>query len=160
MKKGFGIIKILSSLMIGFLGGFFLSNNLKNKKIEKESNKVLKFKRYYYTLNQLFIIKQEGKALSEYFVKNGYKTISIYGMGEMGSRLLDELKNTEISVKYGVDKNAGSSAELDVFDLEDNLEKVDVIVVTAIFAFEEIEKELSQVMDCPIISLEDVIFDL
>lgn len=159
MKKGFGLLTVLSSIIAAFFGGVLFSNNLKNKVIEKENDKVIKFKRYYYTLNQLLIIKQEGKFLLEYFIKNGYKNIAIYGMGEMGNRLINELKNTEINVKYGIDKNAGSTAELDVYELEDNLENVDAIVVTAIFAFEEIEKELSQVIDCPIISLEDIIFE-
>ena len=41
-----------------------------------------------------------------------------------------------------------------------NLEEVDVIIVTAIHYYDEIEREMSEYVDCPIVSLEDVIYDL
>ena len=44
--------------------------------------------------------------------------------------------------------------------IRDSLEAVDVIVVTPITSFFEIEDELSKKVSCPIISIEDVIFDM
>ena len=41
---------------------------------------------------------------------------------------------------------------------ESELEKVDVIVVTAITFFKEIEEMLNQRVDCPVISLEDILY--
>lgn len=44
--------------------------------------------------------------MKDYFLRNGYKKITIYGMRYVGETLLDELKNSEINVVYGIDKNA------------------------------------------------------
>lgn len=112
-------------------------------------------------MNQWVKVKQEGKNLSEYFERNGYKRIAIYGMSYAGETLSDELKGTGISVAYGIDKKADSIyADMDIFSMEDRLEPVDAIVVTAVTFFDEIEEKLSEKMDCPIISLEDVLYEV
>lgn len=157
MKKG--TVALLSTL-IGAAAGAAGSGYLGSKQVEQKAEKVDKFKGYYNMLNQWLILKQEGKNLSEYFKNNNYKTIAIYGMGEMGNRLLDELKQTSIEVKYAIDKNAGGTyTEVDVFSVDDNLPNVDVIVISAVFDYDKIEEELSQKVDMKIISLEDAIYE-
>lgn len=161
MKKKSGIVKVVCSVILGIIAGGTLSNYFKNKIIDRGNKTVDKFKNYYSLLNQWLSLKNEGKSLEKYFIDNGYSTIAIYGMGEMGNRLYEELKRSSITVKYAIDKNAGSAfSELEVYNLEEDLEEVDVVVVTAVFAFEEIYEELSGQVDFPIISLEDVIYEL
>ena len=158
MKKG--TVAVLSTL-IGAIAGAAGSGYLGSKQVEQKAEKVDKFKGYYNMLNQWLILKQEGKKLSEYFKRNNYKTVAIYGMGEMGNRLYDELKDSDIEVKYAVDKNAASTySELDVIELEDDFDTVDVMVVTATFAFDEIEEEISEKVDFPLVSLEDVVYEI
>jgi len=159
MKKG--TVAVLSTIA-GTLAGAAGSGYLGNKKVKQKAEKVDKFKNYYNMLNQWLILKQEGKSLTEYFKANDMKSIAIYGMGEMGNRLYDELKNTDIEVKYAVDKNADSTySELEVNDPEDEtFDTVDAIIVTAIFAFDEIEEELEEKVNFPIISLEDVVYEV
>ena len=112
-------------------------------------------------LNQWLALKQEGKSLETYFLENGYKTIAIYGMGEMGNRLYDELKGTSIKVKYAVDQNVnGTYSDIKVVDKDEEFEDVDVMVVTAVFAYCEIEEEVGSKVSFPIISLEDVVFEV
>ncbi|MCR5269282.1 MAG: hypothetical protein K6E16_12305 [Lachnospiraceae bacterium] len=157
MKKG--AIALLAGLL-GAAAGAAGSGYLGNKQIQQKAGKVDKFKGYYNMLNQWLILKQEGKSLAGYFTRNNYKTIAIYGMGEMGNRLYDELKGTGIEVKYAVDQNAASTySELEVVDKEDNFDDVDVMVVTATFAFDEIEEEISAKCNFPIISLDDVVYE-
>lgn len=158
MKKG--TLALLSALL-GVAAGAAGSSYMGNKKIEQKAQKVDKFKSYYNMLNQWLILKQEGKSLKDYFNSYGYKTVAIYGMGEMGNRLYEELKGTEIEVKYAVDQNAASTySELDVLEKEDDFEKVDVMIVTATFAFDEIEAEIADKVDFPIVSLEDVVYEI
>lgn len=159
MKKG--SVAVLSALL-GAAAGAAGNNVLSQKKIDQKTEKVDKFKGYYNMLNQWLLLKQEGKSLEKYFTDNGYKSIAIYGMGEMGNRLYDELKNsTAVEIKYAIDKNAaGTYSELDVIDVDDEMDEVDAVVVSAIFAFDEIEEELSAKTDCPIISLEDVVYEV
>lgn len=158
MKKG--SVAVLSAI-IGAVAGAAGSGYLGNKQVEQKAEKVDKFKGYYNMLNQWLILKQEGKNLSEYFKENNYKTVAIYGMGEMGNRLYDELKGSDIEVKYAVDKNAASTySELEVIELEDDFDTVDAMVVTATFAFDEIEEKISDKVDFPIVSLEDVVYEI
>ena len=158
MKKG--SVAVLSAI-VGAVAGAAGSGYLCSKQVNQKSEKVDKFKSYYNMLNQWLLLKQEGKSLEKYFLDNGYKTIAIYGMGEMGNRLYDELKNTEITVKYAIDKEADSVySDLEVFTLQDELTEVDAIIVTATFAFDEIEAELSKNISCPIVSLDDVVYEI
>lgn len=158
MKKGVGtVLALLSGAGIGAV----LAGKLSNKSVNGQDKKVDKFKSYYNMLNQWLVLKQEGKSLKEYFADNNINTIAIYGMGEMGNRLYDELKNSEIKVKYAIDKNAESTySELDIKTLEDDLPFVDAIIVTAVFAFDDIEKDISSNVDYKIISLEDVVYEI
>ena len=49
---------------------------------------------------------------------------------------------------------------IDIVSPEDDLETVDVIVVTAITFYEEVKEQLSEKLDCPIISLEDILYEI
>lgn len=62
--------------------------------------------------------------------------------------------------KYFIDKAAACTySDLEVKDLEDELENVDV-VVTVIFAFDEILNVIEDKFDCSIVSLEDVVYEI
>lgn len=158
MKKP--IISVLSALIgVAFGAGAVERMSLdKSKKIQSMSDKHLAL---FLMMNQWVKVKQEGKNLASYFEKNGYKSIAIYGMSYAGETLLDELKDTNISVAYAIDKNADSIyADVDVVTMEGDLEPVDAVVVTAITFFDEIEEKLSEKMDSPIISLEDLLYEV
>jgi len=127
----------------------------KNDHIIKRAEK---FRNYYYMLNQWMINKNQNKSIGDFLEKNNYYEIAIYGMGEMGQRLIDELKGSNIKIKYIIDQNADYlSNEIPVIKKEDSFERVDAIIVTATFAYKEISKDLSARISCPILSLEDVI---
>ena len=106
-------------------------------------------------------IKQEGKNLSMYFQNHGYTRIAIYGMSLAGRTLYNELENTGITVAYGIDKSAESLyADVDIFSLDESLEPVDAVIVTAVTYFEEIKKDISEKMQCPVLSLEDILYEV
>ncbi|MDD3413816.1 MAG: hypothetical protein PHY47_07425 [Lachnospiraceae bacterium] len=156
MKKG--TVAILST-MVGAIIGAATTGTVTGKIIDNKADKVDKFKGYYNMLNQWLLLKQEGKSLVDYFESNNYKTIAIYGMGEMGNRLYDELRDSNIEVRCGIDKESSSVySELEVISIEDELPEVDAIIVSAVFAFNEISEKLGNIVDYPIISLEDVVY--
>ena len=67
----------------------------------------------------------------------------------------------EIQIAYAIDKNANSIySDINVITMDDNLEDVDAIVVTAITFFDEIEEQLQSKVSCPIISLEDILYEI
>lgn len=158
MKKG--TILVLSMLG-GVVTGAGTVGKIQRNKIEKVKSMSEKHLELFLMMNQWVKVKQEGKNIASYLEKNGYKNIAIYGMSYAGETLVEELKDSNIEVKYGIDKNADSMyIDVDVLTIEDDLESVDAIVVTAITFFDEIEEKLSEKMDCPIISLEDILYEI
>lgn len=162
IKKIMG--KTASILMGGIVGatagGVAMSAKF-NKKLNAKNVSFNKLVTFYYVYDRWLILKQQGKSLVEYFERNQYKTLAIYGMKELGERLYDELKDSGITVKYIIDRNAESIyADVDVVPPDDDLEPVDVIVVTAVTYFDEIEEMLSEKVDYPVVSLEDILYEV
>lgn len=156
MKKG--VVSILSMLAGAAAGAV---GKIKGDKLDKAQKMSSKHLALFLMMNQWVKVKQEGKNLSKYFEDNGYKRIAIYGMSYAGETLIDELKNTNVEVVYGIDRRSESLyADIDIVSIDDSLENVDAVVVTAITFFDEIEEILCEKLDCPIISLEDVLYEV
>ncbi len=157
MKK---IIPVLTTIT-GALAGGAAVNYINQKELKAKQESLIKMSEFYNILVTWLEVKQQGKSLEQYFKRNNYKTVAIYGMKELGERLYAELKDSEIEVKYAIDKDKEKLlADIDIYSPDEQMEPVDVIVVTAIHYFGEIEREMSQYADCPVISLEDVIYEI
>lgn len=149
------------STVIGAAAGAATIETTKRSQLKSAWAMSTKHLALFQMMNQWVRVKQEGKNLSEYFERNGYKNIAVYGMSYAGETLLEELKNTDINVAYSIDQKADLIyADVDIFTMDDELQQVDAVVVTAITFFDEIEEKLSEKMDCPIISLEDILFEV
>ncbi len=158
MKKG---MVMFASTLAGGIAGAVAMWKIKGKKeaVAREfSDKHLSIMLMY---NQWLATKQEGKSVVSFFKENGYNSIAIYGMSYVGERLLEELKDSEIIVKYAIDKNADHIyADVDVVSPEDVLDEVDAVVVTSNFYFDAIEEKLQDKVDCPIINFEDILYEV
>lgn len=158
MKKG--LLPVLTALTgvavgAGTLGYQKVKQHEQDFKVIKKNEAILKM------FNQWLIIKQEGKSIASYLEKNNFKKIAIYGMSYAGERLLDDLKGTGIEIAYAIDKNAEKMfAEVDIVTLDDTLDPVNAVIVTAVYFFDEIEEKLNDLIDCPVISLEDIVYEL
>lgn len=158
MKKG--VISMLS-ILTGAAVGAGAVGKIEGEKLDKARAMSNKHLELFKMMNQWVKVKQEGKDFASYFEKNGYKKIAIYGMSFAGETLLGEFKDSNITVAYGIDKKAASIyADVDILSVDDDLEEVDAVVVTAITFFDEIEEQLSEKFDCPIISLEDILYEV
>ncbi len=158
MKKS--IISVLS-VLTGAAAGAAAAGKLSADKRDEAKAYANKCIDLFQMMNKWVRVKQEGKNLSSYFEKEGYKKIAIYGMSYVGETLLEELKDTDIQVAYGIDQRAEDIyADLEVFSVDDDFDEVDAIVVTAITFFAEIEEKLADKVSCPVISLEDVIHEV
>lgn len=128
--------------------------NLKNR-IEVLSD-------HFQLLNHWLEIKNEGKSVVTYFEEMGYRHIAIYGMAELANRLSEELSESSIHIDYGIDRDICCSiARIDkVYFPDDNLPETDAIIVTPYSSFESIKTILEEKVNCPIISLEEVIWSI
>lgn len=159
MKKK--MIALISVGIGGIVGTFAVAykNSIKIEEIEKKCNK---YRSYYNILNKMLYLKKMGINIDDYLEEKGYKNIAIYGMGGLGERFYDELRDSKINVCYAIDKNTCSIySELSIMQpdgyLEDN---IDAVIVTAVHVYNDVEKKLSEKLTVPIISLEDLITDI
>lgn len=119
-----------------------------------------KFQLFYPILVQWLSIRQEGRSLVEWFENNKIKHIAIYGMKELGERLYEELKNSSVEVSYAIDMNSEYIySEIEVYAPSNKLPHVDMIVVTAILYYEEVKDKLKGMVDYPVVSLADIVFE-
>lgn len=106
-------------------------------------------------------LKEDKKDIAKFLEKMGYDNIAIYGIGYLGKHLVDELNKSELNLNYIIDKKIDRIEEnIKIYKPNDILPKVDIIIVTAITEFDKIFDELEKKMECPVVSLEDIIFGM
>ncbi len=111
--------------------------------LEKKLQKSVLF---YWVFTRWIDLKIKGVCISDILHKLEFHNIAIYGYAELGQLLCKELMNTEIHISYLIDKRVKKTGieNLPVYIPQRGLLKVDAIVVTAVYYFDEIEKELLQ----------------
>ena len=65
-----------------------------------------RMERNYYVTLEWLALKIRKKSLAEYLLERDIHSVAIYGMGYLGELLWEDLKDTSISVAYGIDRNA------------------------------------------------------
>lgn len=132
-----------------------LKRELEDQKKMKERNR-----EQYLLLIQWLKLRQSGRSICDYLSEKGYKTIAIYGMGHNGQRVLQELKDSEIEVLYGIDRKADSRvSEIDVLRADADFPETDAVLVSEPAYIEEIMELLKAKVICPIVSLEEAIYE-
>lgn len=131
---------------------------LQQKCINKWKEQANKNRSLFLLMDQWVKIKQEGKRLENFFGRNNFKKIAIYGMSNVGKRLIKELKDSEIKIAYGIDKNAENiCSEIKLVTINEELENVDAVVITLVNDFEDVREILLKKLRCPIIVIEDIV---
>lgn len=158
MKKFFFF---LLGALIGIVTGTALMEIEKIESERKIQARCNKFLNYYTMLTLWMKIKHQKRSLAEYFAKRNIESIAIYGMGEVGQRLCEELLENQITIKYAIDKNMNTPFyDIAIKKPNDTLESVDLVIVTATYEYDVIQKELENTFSCPIVSLNEIVFSL
>jgi hypothetical protein len=130
-----------------------------NKQTEHWRTLSNKHEQLFLLMSRFLCVKQDGKDISEWFARRGYETVAVYGLGAAGRHLLRELAGSRATIKYAIDKIASDDA-IPVLRPDDIFPPTDVIVVTAVSFFDEIEDMLIGKTECPIVSLEDLLYEV
>jgi len=114
---------------------------------------------FYWIFTRWMDIKIRGYGVADILSKLNYHCIAIYGYAELGQLLYRELVSTNIHVSYLLDKRVKDTGieNLPVYVPQIGLPEVDAIVVTAVYYFAEIEKELLQMGYQNIISFRELL---
>lgn len=149
---------MLIGCLISLIVGVLISTLIYKAKIIIAQNGNSKLLRFYWTLIQWVKIKQKNISIAGYFEEHGVSSIAIYGMKELGNLLYEELNGTQITVKYVIDKKADHIfSEVSLLKPDDDLDPVDMIVVTVLKNNEEIIDEMERQMECPVVALDKIL---
>lgn len=149
----------------GTVGGvIYASVSYYRKKAEKEITRINgergKFFQMFRVTDDWLNKKIKGMNIKDYLNKKNYNKIAIYGMSFVGQTLINELEGSEIEIKYGVDRDA--EVYWDAFPIKKpeqitSDDTVDAVIVTALSFVDEVRAALQDKLDCPIISLEEIV---
>ena len=155
------IVKVVAAWISGIAVGAVIVKKIFAKAIIAKDNESEKFQVFFHMLNRWLLLKQQNKNIADYLLKNNYKKVAIYGMGQLGETLFHELVYSGVEVVFGIDRNKDHlDCDIDIYSLEEKLPHADVIIVTAVTYYSEVVWFLSRKVECPIESLENIIVEL
>ncbi len=113
---------------------------LENENLNKEG---------FVTLKKWLENRNRGKTFADYFHEYGYQSIAIYDAGELGRLLYDEIKDSDIGVKYFIDRNAEGIKEIDgipviILSQIGGMEEVDVLLVSPVVNYDAVCRLLAE----------------
>ena len=96
-----------------------------------------------------------GIRLGEY----GFRSVAVYGYAELGKLLCRELRESNFEVAYVLDKRVLQTEweTLPIYMPQKGLPEVDAVVVTAVYYFDEVRKELLGLGFRTVISLRELL---
>lgn len=105
--------------------------------------------------------KIKNHHLSEYLTKQNIHSVAIYGVGELGKLLIEELAGSEVDIRYCIENGISNlSGNIKVISKNDNFEYVDAVIVTPCYYYYDIQQELKRKIDTRIISLEKIVYEM
>ncbi len=154
-------MKKIISFVLGASVGAWAAHTITKYFEPPRKEKGDKYKSYYNMLTKWLELEEEGNPVDYLLKEPGYEKIAVYGMGNIGKHLCSVLKETDVEVVCGIDSYAENDVkDVTVFSINDELPEVDAIIVTIPFAFTEIQENLEKKVECPIVSLEHILFEL
>lgn len=134
------------------------------KKYKEKENENLRNLKKFQLLNQWIKLKIRGIQFMEFFEDRQISSLAIYGMGELGCLVYEELKFCGVGqlVKYGIDQGGNQAGKgIPVYPLHSSLEKTDAIIITPVLITDFIEdaiyKELGEQIT---FTVEEVLYEL
>lgn len=129
---------------------------LENKDFSKEG---------FVTLKKWLENRNRGKTFADYFHEYGYQSIAIYDAGELGRLLYNEIKDSDIIVKYFIDRNAEGIKEVDgipviLLSQIDRMEEVDALLVSPVVNYDAVCQLLAeQLPTIRTLAFRDAVFE-
>lgn len=137
-----------------------ISSNNEQTLIESRLYKNIQINKIYDLWLQRIL---ENKNIAEYLKIKGYKNIAIYGFGNLGKRLYDNILNTKkgINISCVIDRAlSGTENKINIVDINDNIPDVDIAIVTCVNDFEKIKAALNNKDIDNVTSLYDILNEM
>ncbi len=147
--------------------GVFLTCEIRRRRAvvaarSANSQELKKREAYCHLLASWLTLRNKGRTLAEYFADHHFGSVAIFGLGRIGMCLLDELRNANIDIRYGIDRDAAHLSYLDVKVVlpEAPMEPVDVVVVTPFHECGKLIADLQGKTSSAIVTLDDIVGSL
>ena len=121
-----------------------------------------KYEKYFQLMYYWMDLRNKGIRIADYLNNRNWTTIGIYGWGNIGKLLFDELCSSNIEVKCIIDNNSKEKGVINSQQLIDNrhLYDVDRIIVTPYLDLESIKDSLKGFFNDDIISIESILDEM
>ena len=122
-----------------------------------------KLQKIVYCMDRWMWLREQGITITDYCKEHKAESISVYGYGRLGKHLVWELQNEVFQIPWIMDQR---SMDIDVdhnkYELilpheVNRVKDADMIIVTAVEDYYDIEAELSKYTKAEIISIERII---
>lgn len=134
------------------------SSDMLSANIQRLEKRSTKFTEYFHLLNLWMKKNNNCIKMAEYLKGQGISRIAVYGIGELGERLYEELEESGVEIVYAIDSNNNRVYhQIEVKLPTQNLEDVQIIIVTPIAEYKSIKEKLNQVTTCKIVSLKEIV---
>ncbi|EKD28508.1 MAG: hypothetical protein ACD_79C00287G0015 [uncultured bacterium] len=109
--------------------------------------------------------RNNQKKISTYLYKNNFDCISVYGLGSIGERILEEVLSDDVKVEYIIDSRfvlqGGKYDGIPVIRidlLERFSKKTQLVIVSIVEEFDEIKKNINMfIPDLKVMSVSEII---
>lgn len=147
-------------LLVGFALGAYFIIYLSRGKIGDLYELSEKYREMTEILSLWMEFIECGNSIAEKLKAAGIEKIAIYGIGFLGKRLFAQLKDSDVKILYIVDQNSGSMyCNVPVVSLSKDIEQVDAIIITPVYYYYAIKKNIEYAVNCRILSIDDIIRD-
>jgi len=116
-----------------------------------------KHEMFYSTLIKWLELKIRGYSILSYLKEENIRTLVIYGYAEMGKLLYKELESSSVNTLYILDNKEIKQDSPSIRKPLKLYEQPDIIIVTAIYYFDEIKEKLTDLGYKRIESMSDII---
>lgn len=125
----------------------------------EQESQLQKYKLFYWVLTRWMKLKTQGISVTDILRGRGFGKIAIYGFAEIGQLLCRELRQDGLEVFYIMDRKVCESGyeDIPVYYPKAGLPKVDAVVVTAVYYYDEIRVDLTEMGFHDVISFRELV---
>lgn len=106
-------------------------------------------------------ISNKGHKIWEYLLNHKYRKIAIYGIGNLGIKVYEEIEESPIEISYVVDRNSSYIEEvLKVVNPNDILPEIDLLLVAVAKEEKEIINKYKEKYTFPVMGISDIINEI
>ena len=118
-----------------------------------------KYEQYFILMTKWMSLKNNGISIADYVIDNKWKRIGIYGWGNIGKLVYEELKMFDVEVECIIDNYSTDERAFSIQELESTKPRfeVDCIIVTPFIDYYVIKQDLERIRKKNVVSIEYII---